>query len=175
MSISPTYNLHSAWTPLSADVRPGIAHKRSVPSTNPLCTSNMGQESEGSSLPSLRDLILHGERKDGQTLSHPCNGLFTNRSPQVIRCTASMDVHQSPGRRITSSSLFDLINDDAGDTNTTTPPRAQREPARNPRPCSLDETPRASDVTRFGFSTYFTPRNPVLEASPQSTGFLGGR
>lgn len=134
----------------------------------------MGRESEESSLPSLQDSILYGERKDGQTLSHPYNGLFTNRSPQVIRCTASMDVHQSPQRRTTSSSLFDLINDDCGATNTTTPPRAQRGPARNPRSCPRDETPRASDVTRFGSSTHLMPRNPVLGASPQPAGFLGG-
>jgi hypothetical protein len=135
----------------------------------------MGRESEEPSLPSLQHLILHGERKHGRTLSYPYNGLLPDRDPQVIRCTASMDVHQSPRRRTTLSSLFDLLNDDSGATNTITPPRAQRGPARNPRSCSPDETPLASDVSCFGSSTHFMPRNPVLGASPRPAGVLGGR
>jgi hypothetical protein len=182
MPTFPPRDLYSAWTSVSTHVRPGIPHKLTAPSTlndpPPSCMSSMGRESEESSLPSLQHLMLHEEQKDRQSLPlSPYNGLVPHRSPQVIRRTASMDVHQSPRRRITSSSLFDLLNDDSSAANTTTPPRDQRGGlARIPRSCSPDETPRASDVSRFGSSTQFMPRNPVLGASPpQPAGFLGGR
>lgn len=131
---------------MSGDVKPGIARERPVPSANPLCTSNMGRESEEPGLPSLQHLILYGKRKDGQTLSHSYNGLFTNRSPQVTRCTASMDIHQSPRRRTTSSSLFNLSNDDSGATNTAAPSPAQRGATGISKSCPPDPTPQASNV-----------------------------
>ena len=127
----------------------------------------MGRESEESSLPTLQHLMLHEGRTDIHDPPRPFDSHLRQQFPQAIRRTASMDLQRSPRRRITSSSLFNLLNDDPSTANaTTTPPRSHGNKARIPRSCSPDETPRASDVSRFGSSTHFLPRNPVMGASP---------
>ena len=121
----------------------------------------MQPNQDESLLPRLQHLMLH--ESQGEKITHPATESIRNQ--REIRRTISMDNTQSPRKRLASSSVFSLLNTDSNDVNRT-PPRHQKMPPMLARSCSPDDTPRASDVSRFGSISHALPRHPIFGTSP---------